>query len=51
MIDVDTFLTTVCVMADDFCKEHNLNYQVRSGRKPSLTASEVITLDIIRNNF
>jgi hypothetical protein len=44
MIDVDTFLITVYVMADDFCKEHDLNRRVGPGRKASLTRSEVITL-------
>jgi hypothetical protein len=43
MISVDTFLTELYVMADDFCK--TLPAQPSpSGVRPSLTSSEVITL-------
>jgi hypothetical protein len=44
MIDVDTFLITVYVMADDFCKERDLNTRIGPGRKASLTRSETMTL-------
>ena len=43
MVDTDTFLTALYVLADDFCKS-----QLLAGNppcpKPSLTSSEVITL-------
>lgn len=45
MIDTDTFLTTLYVAADDFCKSQ-LPDEVQPGRKPSLTRSEVITLAV-----
>jgi hypothetical protein len=44
MTDVDTFLTTVYVMADDFCKVYDVNHKVKPGRKATLTDSEVIAL-------
>jgi len=44
MIDVDTFLTTLYVMVDDFCQEH-LDPEPRTrGPAPSLSRSEVVTL-------
>lgn len=43
MIDIDTFLTTLYVMVDDFCKSH-LPEEKQPGRKPSLSRSEVVTL-------
>jgi hypothetical protein len=43
MIDPDTFLTTLYVMADDFCKCQLAPARV-PGPKASLTQSEVITL-------
>jgi hypothetical protein len=46
MLDIDTFLTTVYVMVDDFCKQHPAEPTGRPGPAPSLTASEVITLGI-----
>ena len=45
MVDTDTFLTALYVMADDFCKSQ-LPAGAVPGPKPSLTASEVITLVI-----
>ena len=45
MVDTDTFLTALYVMADDFCKSQ-LPAGPVPGPKPSLTASEVITLVI-----
>lgn len=43
MIDPDTFLTTLYVMADDFCKCQLVPARV-PGPRASLTQSEVITL-------
>lgn len=43
MVDTDTFLTTLYVMVDDFCKEH-LVATVRPGPTASLSTSEVVTL-------
>ena len=43
MVDSDTFLTTLYVMIDDFCKEH-LSPEPRGGAPASLTRSEVLTL-------
>jgi hypothetical protein len=51
MIDVDTFLITVYVMADDFCKEQNLRKPRHAGRKPLLTESEVITLLVFEQAY
>jgi hypothetical protein len=43
MVDSDTFLTTLYVMIDDFCKSH-LAAEHRGGAPASLTPSEVLTL-------
>jgi hypothetical protein len=43
MLDITTFLTTLYVMADDFCKAHCPD-QPALGRNPSLTAGEVVAL-------
>ena len=43
MLDTDTFLTQLYVMADDFCKSQAPAVQA-PGPKPSLADSEVITL-------
>ena len=45
MVDIDTFLTILYVMIDDFCKSH-LPPVKRPGPKASLSRSEVITLAI-----
>ena len=45
MVDTDTFLTVLYVMADDFCKCHP-RLQGTPGPKASLTRSEVVTLVI-----
>jgi len=45
MIDTDTFLTTLYVIVDDFCKAR-LGDKVRPGPAASLTRSEVITLAV-----
>jgi hypothetical protein len=42
MLEVDTFLTTLYVIADDFCQSHPPNK--RPGPQPSLSEGEVITL-------
>ena len=44
MLDVDTFLTTLYVIVDDFCHSHRP--KSRPGPQASLSASEVITLAI-----
>lgn len=43
MIDIDTFLTILYVMAEDFCN-HHMNTEIRPGPKASLSRGEVITL-------
>ena len=43
MVDSDTFLTTLYVMSDDFCKSH-LSPEQRGGAPASLTPSAVLTL-------
>lgn len=45
MLDTDTFLTVLYVMADDFCKRQP-QHRPTPGPKASLTESEVITLVI-----
>ena len=44
MIDLDTFLTTLYVMVDDFCQSHLDQNTPAVGRDASLHCSEVITL-------
>jgi hypothetical protein len=44
MVDVDTFLTTLYVMVDDFCQSRTP--KMRPGPEASLCASEAITLAI-----
>ena len=45
MVDVDTFLTTLYVMVDDFCKI-SLPLETHTGPQAALTRSEVVTLAI-----
>src|SRR4030095_8509448 len=45
MIDTDTFLTTLYVMVDDFCKT-SLPPETHPGPHAALTRSEVVTLAI-----
>jgi hypothetical protein len=45
MLDVDTFLTTLYVIVDDFCQSHRPR-QRRPGPEASLSEGEVITLAI-----
>lgn len=48
MLDFDTFLTTLYVKVDDFCKSFvPAQDQHRPGPKPSLSVSEVVTLAIV----
>ncbi len=44
MIDIDTFLTTLYVMVDDFCKGQLPVERQRPGPQDSLSRSEVVTL-------
>src|SRR5262252_10080595 len=44
MVDIDTFLTTLYVMSDDFCKLHLPAEAVHRGPQGCLSCSEVITL-------
>ena len=46
MVDVDTFLTTLYVMVDDFCHSRLPERPCRPGPEASLSDSEVITLTI-----
>jgi hypothetical protein len=46
MLDVDTFLTALYVIVDDFCQSHRPQKQLRPGPDPSLSAGEIITLAI-----
>jgi hypothetical protein len=43
MVDVDTFLTTLYVMVDDFCKA-SLPPESHPGPQAALSRSEVVTL-------
>ena len=43
MVDVDTFLTILYVMADDFCKT-SLPSEPHPGPQAALSRSEVVTL-------
>jgi hypothetical protein len=45
VLDVDTFLTTLYVMVDDFCHSHR-SQQRRPGPEASLSEGEVITLSV-----
>jgi hypothetical protein len=45
MVDMDTFLTILYVMVDDFCKAE-LPSETRPGPKPALTRGEVVTLAV-----
>ena len=45
MLNVDTFLTTLYVIVDDFCQSHAPEKR-RPGPQASLCGSEVITLAI-----
>jgi hypothetical protein len=45
MVDTDTFLATLYVVVDDFCKSQ-LPPQTRQGPETSLSRSEVMTLAV-----
>jgi hypothetical protein len=47
MFDLDTILTTLYVMADDFCREHPQQEPVLPGPDPALCRSEVLTLALL----
>ena len=44
MVDVDTFLTALYVIADDFCQSRLSERPCRPGPKASLSEGEVLTL-------
>lgn len=44
MIDVDTFITILYVMIDDFCQSHGLMKTCHPGPQPTLSEAEVVTL-------
>src|SRR5438445_5721643 len=44
MIDLDTFITTLYVMVDDFCQSKDEPERPKPGPQASLSRSEVITL-------
>ena len=46
MLDVDTFLTTLYVICDEFCQSHRPQHKRRPGPEASLSEGEVITLSI-----
>ena len=46
-MDLDTFLTTVYVMIDDYCKAEHMIWAKTSGPTPSLTISEVLSLVLL----
>ena len=43
MVDVDTFLTILYVMVDDFCQSQPQKERSRPGPYASLSSSEVVT--------
>ena len=46
MIDVDTFITTLYVMIDDFCQSQMPQEVARPGPQAALSRSEVVTLSL-----
>jgi hypothetical protein len=46
-MDRDTFLTTVYVLTDDFCKSQQLDWRGRRGPRPRLSVAEVLTLALM----
>jgi hypothetical protein len=46
MVDVDTFLTTLYVIVDDFYQSHCSKERRRPGPEASLSPSEIVTLAI-----
>jgi hypothetical protein len=43
MIDVDTFVTILYVMVDDFCQSHQFGEACHPGPAATLSCSEVVT--------
>jgi hypothetical protein len=50
MVDADTFVIWLYVMADDFCKQH-LRAETHPGPAPALCRSEVMTLALVGQWF
>ena len=46
-MDEDTFLTTLYVMADDYCKSQDVGWPVQPGPRPTLSMAEVLTLALM----
>lgn len=46
-MDMDTFITTVYVMVDDYCKTQQITWSKTPGPAPSLTISEVLSLVLL----
>lgn len=46
MLTPDTFLLTLYVLVDDFCKAHLPAAEIRPGPAASLSRSEVVTLAV-----
>lgn len=46
-MDQDTFLTTVYVRADDYCKADGIDWPKRPGPAPALSVGEVLTLSLL----
>lgn len=46
-MDLDTFITTVYVMVDDYCKAQKITWPKLPGPLPSLTISEELTLVLL----
>jgi Transposase DDE domain len=47
VIDVDTFLTILHVMVDDFCQSHPTTQYTHPGPQAALSCSEVVTLALV----
>jgi hypothetical protein len=47
MIDLDTFVTHLYVIADDFCKQHLPPADPPVGHRPSLDRSEIVSLALL----
>jgi hypothetical protein len=46
MVDVETFLTTLYVMIDDFCQSQQITQPAHPGPQGALSCSEVVTLSL-----
>jgi hypothetical protein len=47
MVDMDTFLTILYVMVDDFCQSHPSAKKRHPGLQAALSCSEVLTLSLV----